>query len=59
MNNRTSDNANRAIECSINTCANHCQSQNYCSLNKIVIGTHEANPTMTQCTDCMSFQKKC
>jgi len=50
--------ANKSIECSINTCANHCSVENYCSLNKVVIGTHEANPTVTQCTDCMSFQMK-
>ena len=57
--NTQAQNANRTIECTINTCANHCSSENYCTLNKISIGTHEANPTMAQCTDCMSFQKKC
>jgi len=55
--NTQAQNANRAIECTINTCANHCSSENYCSLNKILIGTHEANPTVVQCTDCMSFKK--
>lgn len=51
--------ANRSIECTVNQCAHHCQTENYCSLNKILVGTHESNPTMDQCTDCMSFEKKC
>lgn len=54
-----SKSANKAIECTINTCANHCSGENYCTLNKIIVGTHEANPTKAECTDCMSFQKKC
>lgn len=57
--NNSSGNANKAIECTITTCANHCNSMNYCSLNKIMVGTHEANPTKIECTDCMSFEKKC
>lgn len=50
--------ANHNIECSVTQCANHCHSDNYCALEKIRIGTHEANPTMDQCTDCKSFQRK-
>ena len=64
---------NKAIHCSVQncayhckneqycglvkTCAHHCGSQNYCSLDKIRVGTHEANPTMDQCTDCQSYKK--
>ena len=51
-------NANRSIECTVSQCAHHCGTENYCSLNKILVGTHEANPTMDQCTDCMSFERK-
>ena len=51
-------NANKAIECTVHQCAHHCQGENYCSLNKILVGTHEQNPTMDQCTDCKSFRKK-
>lgn len=54
-----SKNANKAIECSITSCANHCSSENYCSLNQIRVGTHEADPKVPECTDCLSFQKKC
>ena len=49
---------NRSIECTVTQCKNHCGNENYCSLNKIRVGTHEANPTMMQCTDCESFEVK-
>lgn len=51
--------ANKSIECTVNQCTHHCSSENYCSLDKILVGTHELNPTVEQCTDCMSFEKKC
>ena len=50
--------ANKSIECTVKQCAYHCDMENYCSLNKITVGTHEANPTMDQCTDCLSFMRK-
>jgi len=50
--------ANKSIECSVVSCANHCDSADYCSLDKIHVGTHECNPTMDQCTDCQSFMKR-
>lgn len=50
--------ANRAIRCNVENCANHCCCGDYCSLDNITVGTHEANPTMDQCTDCQSFKKK-
>ena len=39
-------------------CANHCQDANSCALDRILVGTHEGNPTLDQCTDCKSFRKK-
>ena len=51
-------NANKSIECTVKQCAHHCDEANYCSLERILVGTHEGNPTMDQCTDCMSFRKK-
>ncbi len=51
-------NANKCIECTVKQCANHAQTSNYCALDKIMVGTHESNPTQDQCTDCMSFRKK-
>ena len=50
--------ANRCIECMVTSCAHHCEAENYCSLDRILVGTHEPTPTMDQCTDCMSFAKK-
>ena len=50
--------ANKCIECSVVSCAHHCDAENYCSLDKIKVGTHECHPSMDQCTDCLSFLKK-
>ncbi len=50
--------ANKSIECTVHQCAHHCNAENYCSLERILVGTHEGNPTQDQCTDCMSFRKK-
>lgn len=50
--------ANQSIRCTVNQCAHHCESQNYCSLDTISVGTHETNPTVSQCTDCESFTVK-
>ena len=49
---------NTSIRCTVNNCAHHCQDQNYCNLNTVQIGTHEANPTEVQCVDCQSFKMK-
>ena len=46
---------NKAIRCTVAQCAHHCADSNYCALDSIVVGTHEANPTKVQCTDCESF----
>ena len=50
--------ANKCIACTVTQCAHHCDTENYCSLDSIMVGTHEANPTQDQCTDCKSFRKK-
>ncbi len=49
---------NKAIECSIENCVNHCCNDDFCSLKKIQVGTHEQDPSQTACTDCKSFQLK-
>jgi len=48
---------NESIQCSIQQCKHHC-CDNYCSLPKIKVGTHELNPTQVECTDCESFELK-
>ena len=50
--------ANKSIECTVQQCTHHCGHENYCSLDKILVGTHEMNPTEDKCTDCKSFRKK-
>lgn len=49
---------NECIECTINNCTHHAQEENYCTLDKILVGTHEENPTKVECTDCESFKNK-
>jgi hypothetical protein len=48
---------NKAIGCSVSSCEYHAKSD-YCTLNKIQVGTHEDNPTDIECTDCESFKVK-
>lgn len=49
---------NDCIACTIKNCAYHADAVDYCTLEKIQIGTHEANPTVKECTDCESFKNK-
>jgi len=49
---------NQSIKCTVQQCRHHAGGQNYCSLREIQVGTHEANPTESQCTDCQSFALK-
>ncbi len=49
---------NQSIKCTVQQCRHHAAGQNYCSLQEIQVGTHEANPTEKQCTDCQSFVLK-
>ncbi len=49
---------NESIQCTIQNCAYHAGDANYCTLDRIMIGTHEVNPTKKECTDCESFQNK-
>ena len=51
-------NPNKSIGCTVNQCEYHCGNENYCTLEKITVGTHEANPTVIECTDCESFKAK-
>lgn len=51
-------NKNECIECTIHNCAHHAGTVNYCTLDKIHVGTHEMNPIKKECTDCDSFQYK-
>lgn len=50
---------NSSIKCDVTSCKYNLENEHYCSLESIKIGTHEANPTVPECTDCMSFVCKC
>lgn len=50
--------ANNSIKCTVQQCKYHCGEQQYCSLDCITVGTHEANPEVCECVDCKSFVKK-
>lgn len=49
---------NMSIRCTVQQCKYHCNYENYCSLDSILVGTHEQNPTKDDCTDCKSFDVK-
>ena len=50
--------ANHCIKCNVKSCRNHCENEDYCSLNCITVGTHETHPSQNACTDCQSFFAK-
>ena len=49
---------NPSIKCSVKQCKFNNNSEKYCTLNAIEVGTHESDPKMTECTDCLSFEVK-
>ena len=54
-----SDYANRAIHCTIEECANHCDHDCCCALDSIqVCRCGAGTPTDCACTECASFQPK-
>lgn len=55
---KSNKDANECIECDVTQCDYHCGEENNCSLDRIKVGTHENNPSVEQCTDCLSFEKK-
>lgn len=48
--------ANRSIHCSVVDCKYHNGEKNYCSLDSIMVASHEKNPTDESCVDCRSFE---
>lgn len=50
--------SNPNINCTVVQCEHIASDSSHCSLREITVGTHEANPTQSQCTDCMSFRVK-
>ena len=50
------NNANKSIGCTVTQCEYHCGSENYCSLDKINVGTHEQEHGSCSITECNSFR---
>lgn len=46
---------NSSIRCDVTSCKYNMETEHYCTLDSIRVGTHESNPTVPECTDCMSF----
>ena len=49
---------NPNIHCTVEQCCHNLCSEHFCTLNMVEIGTHEPNPTVKECVDCNSFQKR-
>lgn len=49
---------NPCIRCTVEQCRHNLCSENYCTLDTVCIGTHEANPSVKECVDCDSFEKR-
>lgn len=49
---------NKCIGCTVEQCVHHCEDSDFCTLDQILVGTHENHPTVDQCTDCKSFSRK-
>lgn len=49
---------NSNIHCTVSQCKFNMETEDYCSLDSIKVGTHEANPTVPECTECDSFVKR-
>ncbi len=52
------NNCSQTIRCTVEKCRHHKEAKNLCSLDTITVGTHEANPTKIECTDCLSFENR-
>lgn len=49
---------NASIQCTVSQCRYNLVTEDYCGLDCIHVGTHEADPTVPECVDCNSFVKR-
>lgn len=49
---------NNSIKCTVEQCKYNNNSEKYCTLTQILVGTHETSPKVPECTDCNSFELK-
>ena len=52
------DKKNPNIHCTVEQCTHNLCTENYCTLDQVHIGTHEADPSVKECVDCDSFEKR-
>ncbi len=50
------NNPNPSIECSVTSCAHHCNDKQYCSLNTIKVGCQCSDVANCGATECASFK---
>ena len=53
-----SDRKNPCIQCTVRQCRHNLCKEDFCTLDTVRIGTHEANPSVKECVDCNSFEKR-
>ena len=49
---------NPSIRCTVSQCRHNLCHENYCTLSCVSIGTHESDPSVPECVDCNSFEKR-
>ena len=47
---------NKSIGCNVTECRYHAQTDQFCSLNQIMVTHHDHPATTVECTDCGSFE---
>ena len=53
------DKVNHSIKCSVDSCAYHAQSKDFCTLNAIKVGCcGDSHPNSCECTECASFERR-
>lgn len=50
---------NPNIHCTVGQCRHNLCTEPFCTLDTVHIGTHETEPSVKECVDCNSFEKRC
>ena len=50
---------NASIHCTVDQCRHNLCTEHFCTLDMVRIGTHEEDPSVKECVDCDSFEKRC
>ena len=49
---------NPSIHCTVQQCRHNLCREDCCTLDTVHIGTHESDPSVKECVDCNSFEKR-